>query len=172
MAIYALGDRVPDIHPDAFVHPAATVIGAVTIGALASVWPSAVLRGDTDRIEIGARTSVQDGCVIHTSEGLPTIVGDGCVLGHCAHLEGCVIESGALVGANAVVLHEAVVGTGALVGAGAVVNNRRRVPPGAMALGVPAVIREGAVPPGSFDQNVASYVAAAKLYRAEMRRLD
>lgn len=171
MAIYALDDLVPDIHPEAFVHPDATVIGAVTIGAEASIWPQAVLRGDSGRIVIGARTSIQDGSVVHCTEEFPTIVGAGCVVGHCVHLEGCTIEDGSLVGSNSVVLHGAVVESGALVGAGAVVSNGRRVPARAMALGVPAKMREDAVPPGAFEGNAAWYVANAKRHRSGLRLL-
>lgn len=98
MAVYALGDLVPDIHPEAFVHPDATVIGAVAIGAGASVWPAAVLRGDYGRIEVGALTSVQDGTVVHTTADWPTLVGERCVVGHNAHLEGCTIGDGCLIG--------------------------------------------------------------------------
>ncbi|HEX5493652.1 MAG TPA: gamma carbonic anhydrase family protein [Mycobacteriales bacterium] len=171
MAIYALGDLVPDIHPEAFVHPDATVIGAVRIGAEASVWPQAVLRGDSGGIVVGERTSVQDGAVLHCTERFHTTVGADCVIGHCVHLEGCTIEPGTLVGSNSVVLHGAVVGSGALVGAGAVVSNGRRVPALAMALGVPARIRADAVPPNAFTDSVAWYVANARRYRDELRRL-
>src|SRR5258708_4018678 len=100
MAIYALGDLVPDIHRDAYVHPDASVIGNVTIGAASTVWASAVLRGDYGRIVVGARTSVQDGTVVHAIETLPTIIGDECIIGHLAHLEGCTVEDGALVGSG------------------------------------------------------------------------
>ena len=88
MPVYALGDLVPEIHPEAFVHPDATVIGAVTIGAGSTVWPCAVLRGDSGPITVGARTSIQDGAVIHAAGRLSTVIGDGCVVGHLAHLEG------------------------------------------------------------------------------------
>ena len=98
MPLYALGTSEPDIHPDAFVHPDATVIGNVTIGPESTIWPQAVLRGDYGRIEIGARTSIQDGTVVHCTEEIPTIVGDSCVIGHLVHLECCVVEDGALVG--------------------------------------------------------------------------
>lgn len=172
MALYALDELVPDIHPEAFVHPDATIIGAVRLGAQASVWAQAVLRGDSGGIVIGERTSVQDGSVLHCTAEFPTTVGADCVIGHCVHLEGCTIESGALVGSNAVVLHGAVVESGALVGAGAVVSNGRRVPARAMALGVPAQIREDAVPPNAFEANVAWYVANARRYRTGLRRLD
>jgi carbonic anhydrase/acetyltransferase-like protein (isoleucine patch superfamily) len=172
VAIFALGEREPTIDPTAFVHPDATVIGAVTIGAESTVWPGAVLRGDYGEITVGARTSVQDGAVIHATDDHFTRIGDDCVIGHIAHLEGCTVENGALVGSGSVILHRAVVRTGALVGAGAVVPNDMDVPSGAMALGVPAKIRENAVPAGTFDDNVAGYVANGKRYRSELRRLD
>lgn len=172
MAIFALGDREPTIDPTAFVHPDATIIGAVTVGPESTVWPGAVLRGDYGEITVGARTSVQDGAVIHATDDHFTHIGDDCVIGHIAHLEGCTVENGALVGSGSVILHRAVVRSGALVGAGAVVPNDMDVPAGAMALGVPAKIREGTVPPGTFDENVASYVANGKRYRAELRRID
>ncbi len=171
MPVYALGDRVPEIHPDAFVHPDAVVIGDVRIGADSSIWPCAVLRGDYGRIVIGERTSVQDGTVVHAVAEHPTLVGDDCVIGHLAHLEGCVIEDRALVGSGSIVLHEAVVHSGATVGAGAVVRNRMDVPENSSALGVPAVIR-----PDTSDDTVALasadlYANNARRYRAELRRL-
>ena len=172
MAVFAIGDAVPEIHPDAYIHPAATVIGQVTVGAGSTVWPGAVLRGDYGRITIGERTSIQDGTVVHATESLPTVIGSDCVIGHIAHLEGCVVEDGCLIGSGSVVLHRAVVRTGALVGANAVVSNNVEVPSRAMALGVPAKIRENAVPEGSFDDAVARYVANGKRYREELRRID
>ena len=137
MAIYALGDVEPRIHPSAYIHPDAVVIGDVEIGPESTVWPTAVLRGDEGPIRIGARTSIQDGSVVHVTAEHPTTVGDGCVIGHIVHLEGCTIESGSLVGSGSVVLHRAVVRSGSLVGANAVVTNDMEVPAGAMALGVP-----------------------------------
>lgn len=172
MAIYALGDQVPQVHPTAFVHPDATVIGSVVIGADTTVWPGAVLRGDYGRISVGARTSVQDGAVLHSTEELDTVVGDDCVIGHIAHLEGCTVENGCLIGSGSVTLHRVVVRSGALVGAGAVVSNGTEVPSGAMALGVPARIKPDAVAPGSFEAAVARYVANGRRYRKEMRRLE
>ena len=171
MPIYALGDRVPDIAADAFVHPDAVVIGHVTIAAQASVWPTAVLRGDYGEISVGARTSVQDGTVIHATAEHPTRVGADCVVGHLAHLEGCTIEPGSLVGSNSVVLHRAVVRSGALVGAGALVPNDMEVPAGAMALGIPAKLRPGTVQPGQFRESVQGYVANGRRYLEQLRRL-
>jgi carbonic anhydrase/acetyltransferase-like protein (isoleucine patch superfamily) len=172
MAIYRLGDLVPDIDPEAYVHPDAVVIGDVTLGAEASVWPSAVLRGDYGTITVGARTSVQDGTVIHAGPGFPTVVGSGCVIGHLAHLEGCVLEDDCLVGSGAVVLHHAVVGTGATVGAGAVVTNRVDVPPGALAVGVPAVVKPRRSNVDGIRLAAEEYVKNGRRYRTGLRRLD
>jgi carbonic anhydrase/acetyltransferase-like protein (isoleucine patch superfamily) len=170
--LYALGDRVPRIDPTAFVHPDAVVIGDVTIGAESTVWPTAVLRGDHGRIVVGSRTSVQDGTVVHCTESHPTLIGDRCVVGHNAHLEGCTIEDDVLVGSGSVVLHRAVVRSGALVGAGALVTNDTEVPARALALGVPAKIRLDAVAAGAHQHAVDIYVRNGHWYRAELRRLD
>ena len=117
--IYALGEFEPDIVGSAFVHPDAVVIGRVRIGPEASVWPGAVLRGDHGRIDIGPRTSVQDGTVIHCTEDYPTLIGAECVVGHNAHLEGCVVEDRCLIGSGSITLNRARVGTGAIVAAAA-----------------------------------------------------
>lgn len=172
MPIYALGDQVPEIHPDAFVHPDAVIIGSVRIGAESSVWPSAVLRGDDGWVIVGERSSIQDGSVLHTTPFHFTTVGNGCTIGHLAHLEGCIVEDKALVGSGSIVLHEAVVGREALVGAGAFVPNRKVIPPLARALGMPVTITENAVQPGWFDLGCQSYVDRAKRYKAGLRRLD
>lgn len=172
MAVYALGDRIPDIAADAFVHPEATVIGQVRLGRGATVWPGAVLRGDYGEITVGARTSIQDGTVIHATETHPTRIGAECVVGHNAHLEGCVVEDGCLIGSGSVVLQDVTVRSGALVGAGAVVPAGTEVPARAMALGVPATVKPDAVRPGSFDDAVQRYVANGERYRRELRRLD
>ena len=172
MAIYQLGELVPDIDHRAYIHPDAVVIGDVKIGAEASVWPGAVLRGDFGTITIGARTSVQDGTVIHAGPGFPTTVGDGCVIGHLAHLEGCTLEDDCLVGSGSVVLHHAVVGSGATVGANAVVPNQMVVPPGALALGVPATIRPDHSNLVLIQLSADEYVANGRRYKDELVRLD
>ena len=172
MPIYALGDLEPTIDPTAFVHPDAVIIGDVRLGPESSVWPGAVLRGDGAPITIGARSSVQDGSVLHVTPVHPTTVGAECVIGHLVHLEGCTIEDGSLVGSGAVVLHDAVVRTEALVGAGAVVSGGVEVPSRAMALGVPAKIRPDAVEPESMIwPGMLSYVERGAYYRANLRRL-
>ncbi len=172
MAIYELEGAAPDIDPEAYVHPDAVVIGQVRIGAEASIWPGAVLRGDYGRITIGARTSVQDGTVIHAGPSFPTVVGEGCVIGHLAHLEGCRLENDSLVGSGSVVLHHTLIGRGATVGANAVVPNHMVVPPGALAIGVPAKIRPERSSLEIIELSAAEYVANAKRYRASLRRID
>ncbi|MHB1066994.1 MAG: gamma carbonic anhydrase family protein [Candidatus Nanopelagicales bacterium] len=172
MPVYALGDRQPTIHPTAFVHPDAVLIGDVRIGPESSVWPAAVLRGDHAAIIVGAQTSVQDGTVVHCSKDLDTVIGDRCVIGHNAHLEGCTIHDDSLVGSGSTVLHRACVGPHALVGAGAVLGNDKVVPPYARALGVPAMISRNVVAEGDFDRAVATYVRNAHWYAADLRRLD
>jgi carbonic anhydrase/acetyltransferase-like protein (isoleucine patch superfamily) len=173
MAIYAIGDKVPSIDPTAFVHPDATVIGDVTIGAESSVWPQAVLRGDYGRIVVGDRTSIQDGTVVHTTPLIPTIVGNDCVIGHLVHLECCTIEDGSLVGSGSIVLHRAVVHSEALVAANALVPNGMEVPSRAMALGVPAKLRADAVDPETMIvPGKLSYVANCTNYREHLRRIE
>ena len=172
MPLYALGDAEPDIHPDAYVHPDAVVIGNVTIGAESSVWPTAVLRGDDGWIEVGARTSIQDGSIIHTTAVRPTVIGDEVTVGHNVHIEAATIGSRALISSGSVVLNGASVGAGAIVGAGAVVAPNSAVPPRAMVLGVPARVREGyEVPEVAYAYAVTSYVERGRRFRAELRRL-
>lgn len=172
MPVYALGDQVPQIDPEAWIHPEAVVMGSVSVAAEASVWPCAVLRGDFGRIEVGPRSSVQDGTVIHAGMDYPTLIGRECVIGHNVYLEGCVVEDEALVGSMASVLPRAVLGTGCVVAAGAVVTERTQVPAGALAYGVPAEIREGAVEEGRYRTGVQRYVDLAARYRSELRKID
>lgn len=172
MPVYALGDVEPRIDPEAFVHPDAVVIGDVTIGARASVWPCAVLRGDYGTILVGDETSVQDGAVLHAVPMFPTVVGDRCVVGHLAHLEGCTLEDESLVGSGAVVLHRAVIRTGATVGANGVVPNGVEVPPGALAIGVPVAIRPDRSDAAMIRLSAAQYVENARRFASALRRLD
>lgn len=174
MPIYALDDLVPDIHPDAYVHPDAVVIGAVTLGAEVSVWPGAVLRADFGRIVVGSRSSVQDGTVLHTTELWPTEVGEECVIGHNVHMEGCTVEDRCLIGSGSVVLNRAVVRRGSVVGANALVTEDTEVPESSMALGVPARIRPVDIGEQKkwIDLAVREYCDAATHYRRKLRRID
>jgi len=170
--IYALGEVEPSIADSAYIHPEAVIIGDVTVGADATVWACAVLRGDGGRVIVGDGSNVQDGAVLHTTPEFPTVVGVRCTIGHLAHLEGCRVLDGALVGSAAVVLHDAEIGEGALVGANAVVPGGMVVPPGALAIGVPAKIREGASDPDDIAHGVDGYINRGRRYAAELRRID
>jgi carbonic anhydrase/acetyltransferase-like protein (isoleucine patch superfamily) len=173
MAIYALGDQEPQIHPDAYVHPDATVIGNVRIAAHASVWPQTVLRGDHGYIEIGERSNVQDGCVLHCTEKHPTILGPSSAIGHSVHVEGATIGTGCLIASGSVVLNGSVVEDGGMVGAGAVLSYRSHVPAGHVALGVPAKTRPNtSFGPDMIQRVVDSYVQRAGWFRTDLRRLD
>ena len=172
MPVYALGEHLPQIHPEAYHHPDAVVIGQVRIGAGASIWPTAVLRGDSGAITIGEQTNIQDGVVIHARAGDDTVIGNGVVVGHNAHIEGAIIEDGALIGSGSVVLPGARIGRYALVAAGAVVAPGKVVPALARAIGVPASITENVMSEGHSDANVEVYVQQAQRYLNELRRLD
>ena len=153
----------PQVPETAWAAPNATLLGKVTLGESASVFYSAVLRGDMDTITIGERSNIQDGCVAHTDPGHPVVVGAGVSVGHRAVLHGCTVEDDALIGMGAVVLNGAVVGAGSLVAAGAVVTEGMQIPPGSLVAGVPAKVRkeldEEAIE--SLRQNARTYVDLA-----------
>jgi carbonic anhydrase/acetyltransferase-like protein (isoleucine patch superfamily) len=171
VSIYALDDDEPQIDETAYVAPDAVVIGRVTIGPEASVWPGAVLRGDHGYITVGARTSIQDGTVVHCTERYPTIIGDDCVVGHNAHLEGCVVESGCLIGSGSVTLNGVTVGRGSIVAAGAVVSEKFQVPPASLVAGVPAKVKRSDVDASWTEGAVQSYIHTARRHRNGLRRL-
>ena len=172
MPIYELNGRSPQIHESAFVHPDAVLIGDVRIGAHSSIWPSAVLRGDSSYIEIGQDTSIQDGSIIHCQTQFPTIIGSRCVVGHNTHLEGCVIEDKCLIGSGSTVLEKVLVKKGALVAAQSLVPPGKTIPEKALALGVPVKIKENAVEKNSFEDGVNHYLELTKLYKNTLKRIN
>ena len=136
-----LGDLVPQVDPSAFVHPRAVLIGDVTIGKQSSVWPNATLRGDDGRIIIGDRCSIQDGTVVHMTDGIShSCVGDQVTIGHNVTLHGAKVGSNCIIGMGAVVLDNAEIGDWCIVGAGAVVTMNKRFPSGSLILGSPAKV--------------------------------
>jgi carbonic anhydrase/acetyltransferase-like protein (isoleucine patch superfamily) len=171
MPILSFRGRTPRVHPSAFVAPTAVLIGDVEIGAEASIWFGAVLRGDHPEhgIRIGARSSVQDNCVIHCSARGPTIVGDDVTVGHGAVFESCEIGRGALIGMNAVLLHESVVGEESLVAALSVVPEGLVIPPRSLVAGVPARVRKTLSGESAewIRMSPAHYVELAREYLAE-----
>ncbi|MCG8695164.1 MAG: gamma carbonic anhydrase family protein [Minwuiales bacterium] len=129
----------PTVAPDAFIAPGAHIIGDVEIGAGSSVWFNCVLRGDVERIRVGARSNIQDGTVVHVTHDLyPTVIGDDVLVGHLAMIHGCTLESGCMIGMKAMVMDAVVVETGAMVAAGALVTPGKRVLSGQLWAGSPA----------------------------------
>ena len=139
--IVSIRSRSPELAPDAWVAPNASLIGQVRLAARSSVWYSATLRAEAEPIDIGAGTNIQDGAVIHVDPEFPVRVGAGVSVGHNAVLHGCTIEDGALIGMGAIVLNGAVVGAGALVAAGALIPQGAVIPPRSLVAGVPGRVR-------------------------------
>jgi carbonic anhydrase/acetyltransferase-like protein (isoleucine patch superfamily) len=157
---FELGGKRPTVHPDAYIAPTAVLIGDVLVGAGASVWFGAVLRGDEAQIKIGEGANIQDNAVIHCSRDLPTVIEKDASVGHSAQLEGCVVEEGAVVGMGATMLQRSRLGAGSLLAAGAVLAEGSDVPPGYMAAGVPAKIKK------ALDGSSGNWVGiTAKHYR-------
>lgn len=162
------------MHPDAYIAPTAVLIGEVEIGAGASVWFGAVLRGDEAAIKVGDGANVQDNAVIHCAHDLPTVIEHDASVGHSAQLEGCVVETGAVVGMGAIMLQRSRLGAGSMLAAGAVLGEGQAVPAGHMAAGVPATVKK------ALDGSSSSWVGItakhyrdrAVRYRAKLRAAD
>ena len=173
MTIFQLGPHVPEIDASAFVADTATVIGKVRLGARASVWYGATLRGDNELIHVGADSNVQEGAVLHTDPGYPLTVGDGVTIGHQAMLHGCQIGDGALIGIQAVVLNGAVIGKGCLVGAGALVTEGKRFDDHMLILGTPAkavrALTDAEIT--KLQGNAANYVARGALFKTQLHKI-
>jgi carbonic anhydrase/acetyltransferase-like protein (isoleucine patch superfamily) len=133
---------VPRVAEGAYVAPGATLVGDVELGESASIWPGCVLRGDINRIQVGARSNLQDGTVVHVGDRDPAIIGGEVVVGHRAVIHGCEIEGGVLVGIGATLLDGAVIGHGSVVAAGALVTAGTLVPPRSLVMGVPGKIKK------------------------------
>lgn len=169
MPLVAFQGQEPVVDPSAYIAPNATLVGDVTIGAGASVWFGAVMRGDSDHLELGARSNLQDNAVVHGDAGAPAIIGEDVSIGHAAVVHGCRIGDGCLIGMSATVLNHAVIGAQSLVAAGAVVLEGTEVPPRSLVAGVPAKVRR----PLTDDEvaalagNASHYAERARLYAAE-----
>jgi carbonic anhydrase/acetyltransferase-like protein (isoleucine patch superfamily) len=160
----------PQIAASVFVHPTAVIIGDVTIGEDSSVWPNVVIRGDVDSIRIGARTSVQDGSVLHVMrDEYELILGDDVTVGHGVMLHGCTIEPCCLIGIGAIVLNGAKVGTGSIVAAGSLIPERTVIPPGSLVMGAPGKIKRKLTEKEklSIAEHARRYVEFGKIYRQE-----
>jgi carbonic anhydrase/acetyltransferase-like protein (isoleucine patch superfamily) len=131
----------PLIGRNVYIAPTAVIIGDVTIGDDTSIWFNAVLRGDMEPLTIGARTSIQDNCTLHTDHGSPLRIGDGVTVGHNCVIHGCTVEDAVLVGMNSVVLNDALIGTGSILAAGCVIRQNQQVAPGSLMAGIPAKMK-------------------------------
>jgi carbonic anhydrase/acetyltransferase-like protein (isoleucine patch superfamily) len=160
----------PEIAASAYIDPAAVIIGDVVIGADSSVWPCAVIRGDVHHIRIGARTNIQDGCVLHVMrDEYPLILGDDVTIGHSVTLHGCTVASRCLIGIGATLLNGVTIGTGSIVAAGTLLLERTEIPPGSLVVGHPGKVKRALTP---IDQAVIEhyarrYVEYKNVYREE-----
>jgi len=173
MPIYQLGDDIPIIPASAYVSPEATLIGKVTLGENASVWPGVVIRGDNDMITIGKGSNVQDGTVMHTDPGFPLKVGESVTIGHQAILHGCSIGDGSLIGIQAVVMNGAVIGKECLAGAGALVPEGKTYGERKLILGCPAKVIRALTDEDieKMHRAAAGYVRRQSIYKSQLKRI-
>ncbi|WP_027348698.1 gamma carbonic anhydrase family protein [Halotalea alkalilenta] len=172
-SIYEMGDERPRLATNSFIADGAKLIGAVTMGPESSAWFNAVLRADAEPISIGARSNVQDNCVIHVDPGFPVTLGEEVTIGHLAMIHGCTIGNRCLIGMHATLLNGAVIGDDCIVGAGAVVTGGKHFEPGGLIFGAPArrirTLSEEEL--AGIRLNAAAYVERAAKYLSELRRV-
>jgi carbonic anhydrase/acetyltransferase-like protein (isoleucine patch superfamily) len=158
--IYSLGERSPELQGDGhFIADNATIIGSVRLKDKASVWFNCVLRGDNDWLEIGERSNIQDGSVLHADPGVPLTIGNDVTVGHKVMLHGCSIGNNSLIGIGSTVLNNAKIGNNCLVGAHALITENKEFPDGSLILGSPAkVVRQ------LNDEEIAQIRWSAKIY--------
>ena len=170
--VMAIDGRRPAVHEQAWVAPTAVLVGAVELGAQASVWYGTVVRADTETITIGPRTNLQDGVVVHADPGVPVTVGAGVSVGHRAVLHGCTIGDDVLVGLGADVLNGARVGAGTLIAAGAVILEGAQIPPGSLVAGLPGKVRRELTDDehAAILRNARNYSALARTHAASGER--
>ena len=173
MAVYQIGDLIPQIHDSAWVAPSAQVMGRVVLEQDSSVWFGAVLRGDNEPILIGQGSNIQDASVLHSDIGMPMTVGQYVTVGHQAMLHGCTIGDGSLIGIGSIILNGARIGKNCLVGAGSLVTEGKEFPDGSMILGSPAkVVRQ--LTPEQIEGLRASarhYIRNAQRYQAGLKKI-
>jgi len=160
----------PEIAASAYIDAAAVVIGDVVIGADSSVWPCSVVRGDVHYIRIGARTNIQDGCVLHVMrDEYPLILGDEVTVGHSVTLHGCTIESRCLIGMGSIVLNGVRIGAGSIVAAGTLLLEKTEIPPGSLVVGHPGKVKRPltAIDQSAIEAYAARYVEYKNIYKQD-----
>ncbi|MFC3705156.1 gamma carbonic anhydrase family protein [Devosia honganensis] len=166
MPVYTIDGIAPRIDPEvAFIAPSAVLVGDVVIGPDAGIWFGVVARGDLEIISIGARTNVQENCVLHTDSGYPLVIGNDVTIGHAAIVHGCTIGDNSLIGMGATVLSGAKIGRNCLIGANALVTENKVIPDNSLVVGAPArVVR------GIDEEGVRALAASAERYVQNARR--
>lgn len=165
MTIYALGDKVPQLHADTWVAPDANLIGMVVLEEGASVWFGCTIRADHEEIRVGRGSNVQENCVMHIDAGFPLTIGENCTIGHKVMLHGCTIGNNTLIGMGATVLNGAKIGDNCLIGAGALITENKEIPDGSLVMGAPGkVVRQ-------LDETAFKMLEGSALhYQDNMRR--
>lgn len=166
--IKALGDRAPVLEGSGhFIADNATVIGSVRLKDQSSIWFNCVLRGDNDWLEVGERSNVQDGCILHTDPGIPLIIGNGVTVGHRVMLHGCQVGNNSLIGIGSTLLNGSVIGKNCIVGAHSLITEGKEFPDGSLILGSPArVARELS------DEEIAHIGWSADIYVENAKRFN
>lgn len=165
MTLYALGDKTPNVHGNAWVAPDANVIGNVVLEDESSVWFGSTLRGDNEVIHVGRGSNVQENCVFHTDMGYPLTIGENCTIGHKVMLHGCTIGDNTLIGMGATILNGAKIGRNCLIGAGALITEGKEIPDGSLVMGAPGkVVRQ------LDDEAIAKLTASARHYAENAAR--
>ena len=172
MALYQLGDLAPQIHPTALVFDSADLIGDVVIEEGASVWPNVSIRGDNTRILVGAQSNIQEGSVLHSDAGVPLTIAPRVTVGHQAMLHGCTIDTGTLIGMQAIILNHAKIGKNCVIGAGAIVPEGREIPEGSLVIGVGKIVRTiSAEEIETIQKNIMNYAQRAQMYLKQLKRI-
>lgn len=164
------GQPLQNIDKETWVAPSADLIGSVTLSADVSIWWQAVLRADNEPITIGARSNIQDGCVLHTDPGYPVVIGENVSIGHMCMLHGCKIGDSSLIGIGSIVLNGAQIGRNCLIGANTLITEGKKIPDNSLVMGSPGkVIREISYEQNEMiDKNAESYVNRWRRYRDEL----
>ena len=173
MALYQLDAHRPEVHESAWVADNAQVMGAVKLAADASVWFGCTVRGDTETIEIGEGSNIQDGTVMHADHGMPLKVGKHVTVGHMVMLHGCTIGDESLIGIGAVVLNGAKIGRNCLVGAGSLVTEGKEFPDGSMIMGTPAKVVRQLTPEQmeGLRESARRYIENGQRYKAGLKKI-
>ena len=173
MTLYALGDLVPEVHPDTWIAEDANVIGQVVLEEGASIWFGVTIRAEHEVIRIGRGSNVQENTIMHIDPGYPLTIGENCTIGHKAMLHGCTIGDNSLIGMGATVLNGAKIGKNCLIGAGALITENKEIPDGSLVMGAPGkIVRQlDEVAIKGLEASALHYQANMRRFRDELRKV-